>query len=59
MNNISDSSFAFQQSFLGFPQIYEERKNLILPYIIRLAFRHEWKHFCSETKSPAEKKLGR
>ncbi len=59
MNNISDSSLAFQQSFLSFPQIYEERKNLIHPYIIRLAFRHEWEYFCSEKKSPAEKKLGR
>jgi len=41
MNNVSNSSLAFQQSFLDFPQIYEEQKKLILPYIIRLAFWHE------------------
>ena len=51
MNNVSDSSLAFQMLFLDFPQIYEEQKNLIFPYIIRLAFRREWKYLCSEKKS--------
>jgi hypothetical protein len=41
MNNIFDSSLAFQKLFLDFPQIYEEQKNLFLSYIIRLAFCRE------------------